>query len=139
MRLKGRLLVCMAVLAGASQLAPPALAQQAPAPLPGPVATKAIGLDDNDTKPARTPKEGGARITGRFARDDVLDLATQKIRKDAAGRCDTVKAAADGGANNVAIVCDGGTHAYFMQRGATEWTYVAPPLIASKNRPPGAK
>ena len=91
---------------------------------------------ENETKAARTPKEPGVRTSGRFAKDDAIDLATQKIRKDGAGPCDTVNTAVDG-ANSAAVVCDGGKHAYFMQRGANEWTYVAPPLIAAKNRPSG--
>ena len=130
MRLTGRLLLCMAVLAGASHIAP-SHAQQVQENPPD-----AINAE-NETKAARTPKEPGVRTSGRFAKDDMLDLATQKIRKDGAGPCDTVNTAVDGGANSAAVVCDGGKHAYFMQRGAKEWTYVAPPLIAGKNRPAG--
>ena len=129
MRLTGRLLVCMAVLAGASQVAP-SHAQQAASP---PGAIKPY----NAVEPARTPKERGARTSGRFAKDDTLNLTTQKIRKDGAGPCDTVNTAVDSGANSATVVCDGGKHSYFMQRGAKEWTYVAPPLITATNPPSG--
>ena len=92
MRLTGRLLVCMAVLAGASQVAP-SHAQQTPASPPGAI------KPHNAAEPARTPKERGARTSGRFAKDDTLNLTTQKIRKDGAGPCDTVNTAVDSGAD----------------------------------------
>lgn len=133
MGLKGKLMVAAALLAGAAQIAP-AHAQESPGPSPG-----AAQHSRYSTNPPRTPKEPGARISGRFAQDQVLDVTTHKIRKDGAGPCDSVTAAANETGNSAAIVCDRGKDVYFMRRQAGGWEYAAPPLTASKNRPAGAQ
>lgn len=132
MRRTGRILVCAAVLIGTWQcLSPTKVAAAGTTSAPQSMSHR-YGDEHVDV---RTPKERGARINGSFANDAVLDSATSKIRKDGAGRCDSVTTAVDAGAKSGAVICNGGKNAYFMQRDRAGWTYVAPRLIKPKNRP----
>jgi hypothetical protein len=116
-------LLIAAVFAAVMQLSAPAGAQTAPDNL-------------DETKPADTRKEPGAKVNGRFGNDAVLDGAAQQIREDTAGACDSITTAVEGG-GSAAIVCNRGKEAYFMSRTAGGMDYVAPPAIVPANRPPG--